>query len=571
MQCVYINKFRERCGNVSYNGLDVCVLHCAEENIEESNYKHYRKCFYNFFSKYIFEEVDKKIKEALTINDSLTLIEIQSRKNDLDMFSKLIKDIEEVEVSSSLQENLRKIDLIVNELKFPKDLIMDGFNSNAKIILKNLGKVFFIDCEFNTIGMLYAEFYYKNCKFNESLRITPFPDLKDGTEYRYEYCSFKASVDVTDSTHSNEINSNLFKECLFNGTVTLKNVDFKKNVFDFPKFDKDFIAGEIRRTYSEYKKYYIIKELKIDNCSFKLSLKFNGFDKENIDVLFKKGYHFEKKDLGISSIHIVDSKFESKFEMKNRILKDFKFENSNVKGIFDAFASEIEASYFYKSIFADFVGFEKVHFGIKNNYDKDYIDKFVYTTFMSFSNFRETVFNSGLDLERVNLKEHPNFLKSEVSQKNTNRESFRIIKHSFDSRGNNLEANRFFVQEMKAYKKELKNKGSKSEKLIFCANDVISSYGDSYLKPIVWLVSSLVVYTLLLNIHTYFFRSHEYLIHPYFNNFSLFINSAASNFLPLSRFLQSKSGFEFISLLFYIWFAILIWQVIVAVKRHTQR
>lgn len=577
MQCTYINKFRERCEHVSYNGLDVCVLHCAEKDIEESNYEHYRECFYNFFSKYIFEEVNKKLIEALSINDSLTMAEIQSRKNDLSMFSKLIKDIEEVEVSSSLKENLRKIDLTVYELKFPKDLVMNSFNSNAKIILKNLGKVLFVDCEFNTPSMaLYAEFYYENCRFNENIKISPFPDLKDGTKYRYKYCIFKDNVEVTDSTHSNEINSNLFKECLFNGTVVLKNVNFQKNVFDFPKFNKNFIAGGIRRTYSEYKKYYIIKELEIENCAFKLNFKFNGFDKENIDVLVEEGYHFEKKDLGISSIHIIDSKFNSKFEMKNRALKAFEFKNSNVKGIFDAFASEIEETYFYKSIFEDFAGFEKVYFGIKGNYKKEYIAEFIYTTFMSFSNFRETKFHSGLDFERVNLKENPNFLKATVSQENTNRETFRIIKHSFDSIGNQIEANRFFIMEMKKYKSDLKDAVSKSgdietksELLVLNLNEFFSYFGASYVRPTVILIVVTIPYAIMRYIHEWFYYDNIKSYPKFIEITGLFFNGFAKGFQPVSKFLVS--GMEFFSLLYYIAFSLLLWQIIVSVKRKVKR
>ena len=248
--------------------------------------------------------------------------------------------------------------------------------------------------------------------------------------------------------------------------------------------------------------------------------------------------------------------------------------NVTVDGLFDASDSSFIRAKFNRTRFLDVADFEGVRFGeINGKYLKSdqYVTIFKYVTFMTASNFKNTNFFYSLDFENVDLREQPNFLKSYVNSYNTNRETFRIIKHSFDSKGNNLEGNRFFVEEMKAYKRELNNEGSKWEKLIFFANDIISDFGRSYIRPIAWLVVSLILYTILLNAHASYFKNYQYFLHPYFDTFSVYANSAASNFLPFSRFLESKSGFELISLFFYIWFGILIWQIVVAVKRHTQR
>ena len=239
--------------------------------------------------------------------------------------------------------------------------------------------------------------------------------------------------------------------------------------------------------------------------------------------------------------------------------------------IFDAFNSQFIRFLSYKSIFIDFSGFEKVSFGSKGSVNDLYIARFVYTTFMSFSNFRGTKFLSGLDFENSNLKEQPNFLKTDISSENTNRETFRIVKYSFDARGNTLEANRFFVQEMKAFKNELKEEGNFWNKLVYNVNDLISEFGRNYIRAIIWLIISLILYTILLYLHDWYFDNFDYFIWGKLEWIWIFLNDIAKNFLPFSRFLESKSGFEFISLFFYIWFGILIWQIIVAVKRHTQR
>lgn len=75
--------------------------------------------------------------------------------------------------------------------------------------------------------------------------------------------------------------------------------------------------------------------------------------------------------------------------------------------------------------------------------------------------FRNAKFHKGVDLSKSNFNyvAGANFLGCEIEdnkkEKVTNRETFRVIKHCFDSIGNHLEANKFFAEEMKAKKREL--------------------------------------------------------------------------------------------------------------------
>uniref|UniRef100_UPI001919EC04 hypothetical protein n=1 Tax=Psychrobacter frigidicola TaxID=45611 RepID=UPI001919EC04 len=318
---------------------------------------------------------------------------------------------------------------------------------------------------------------------------------------------------------------------------------------------------------------------------------------------------------------IEGTKFNKKFELKNCIINDFIFEDSNVKGIFDVYKSSFVKARFYKSIFEEFAAFEQVVFGDGKSENKT---EFIYTTFKDFSNFRDTKFKSGLSFSKANLKQEPNFLNTEINTKDTDRETFRIIKQSFDDVGNKLEANKFFTEEMKAYKKELndikvmeieyirkikennkdvKIKKYKKDKVyeesrrarwVFNVNNFISEFGENYLRPIFILIISVFVYTVITVWNKWYFKSHVYFAsldwvnnaswskwyfesHDYFMSWkwfdaiSSFFNEFAVNILPFRVFIKDRNGIEFISLFFYIWFAILIWQIIIAVKRHTQR
>lgn len=361
----------------------------------------------------------------------------------------------------------------------------------------------------------------------------------------------------------------------------MKNIDFKETVFQLSDPLEKVSIGDIKKHFSEVKTNFKFKKINIENCNFESSFKLNGFDNEHLKRLELHGCNFAGDWLEIANLEVLDTEFNSKFELKNRVIKNLKFSNSNVEGIFDAFRSEIEKAYFYKSIFEDFAGFEKVHFGVQNNYSENYIAKFIYTTFMSFSNFRETVFYSGLDLERVNLKENPNFLKADISQKNTNRESFRIIKHSFDSVGNYIEANRFFIYEMKKYRSDLKFFEHPFKKFIICANWLISDFGLSYIRPLIILLISLWLFIEIQEIQNELYAqtinflssnsaNFDNSIVKAFDRVSYIANEGSKNIIPFNNLLGHKQGFEFISLLFYIWFSVLIWQIVVSIKRHTQ-
>ena len=72
------------------------------------------------------------------------------------------------------------------------------------------------------------------------------------------------------------------------------------------------------------------------------------------------------------------------------------------------------------------------------------------------------------------------------------------------------------------------------------------------------------------NFYEMFYKTDIYSLPRDISMISDFLNNSARGFFPFSRFVEKRKGFEFISLLFVIWFAILTWQIIVAVKRNTQ-
>ena len=101
-------------------------------------------------------------------------------------------------------------------------------------------------------------------------------------------------------------------------------------------------------------------------------------------------------------------------------------------------------------------------------------------------------------------------------------------------------------------------------------NEKISNFGQSYIRPISWIVIAGFVYMALI-------KGYEsnllYRIVPSANSgvesVAHVANSFAKAVLPFQRLL--KEGMEFVSLMFYVVFSSLVWQTIVAVKRQTKR
>ena len=123
---------------------------------------------------------------------------------------------------------------------------------------------------------------------------------------------------------------------------------------------------------------------------------------------------------------------------------------------------------------------------------------------------------------------------------------------------------------MSKYKQVLNEKPLNQEKLIFWLNEKTSNFGQSYLLPIFWIVFFSVIYYLLVLGHE---SNLLYELVPTANevisSVSNVFNGIAANIIPFKKLL--REGMEFISLVFYVIFASLIWQTIVAVKRHTRR
>lgn len=393
-----------------------------------------------------------------------------------------------------------------------------------------------------------------------------------------------------------------------------------------------------------YKDIQYFEGIYIEKSEFDSNFKINGIDIDYVEEKLKKitnNYNIIsiKEMYGIFNINILsieETKFNKKFELKKCVVDDFNFKDSNIKGIFDVYRSSFIKSRFYKSIFEEFAAFEQVVFGDRKIENKT---ELIYTTFKDFSNFRNTIFKSGLSFSKANFKQEPNFLNTDINLKGTDRETLRIVKNSFEKNNNKIETNRFFIYEMNSYREEMKEEIYNNilyKKIIEANNKIIdyvadcnnsffiiffisiitsiciifififflvripvfifnficnnfnlyfkylvvninyfiSGFGESYIRPVMIFLFSIGLYTYIERVHKSIFEGNSslkgFLTQDWVVLISDFLNDCALNVPLFSKALENKSGIEFISLLFFIWFGILTWQIIVAVKRNTQ-
>lgn len=488
------------CNLASYVDDEKCILHCE---------------------KHEYEVDIKRIGFLNSFYDTLLNLILQSIKKDKFKIESLVKYFRnEIDEKHALpfEEYLSNQTFIFKDIYFPQSKSSDSFEYRK--LLNKLGNIHFDNCKFATeyINFLHPKCFFENCKFDNGLVIYNLKLLRNADNILFQECEFNNEVSSFGENEKYTIDEALFKNCTFTKLI-LKNTILKKTIFNNTK---DFSESII--------------SIEISSCTIKDRFLLNNHSVEYVDIL--------------------DSVFEDKFELKKaRNIESISINNCQFKGLVDCYNSNFDEAYIYKSIFSEFVGFEHCRFGINDERCDNCSIAFHYVTFLNFVNMRNTNFISGLDMSNTNLKEYPNFLGSHIHRLNTNKETFRIIKYSFDKVGNTSEANKYFSYEMAKEMHETVFFKSPAKKIMLLFSLVISNFGQWYLLPLFWIM-------IVLPFHEYIMTNCT------FDNLNT-LNKIVKNILPIKRFLNE--GMEFISLLFYITYSVLIYHFIISVKRVTKR
>lgn len=506
----------DKCNLETYND-DKCILHC-EKHDYSTDFRDigFLNAFYDALLTYIIQSLENKGTDDRFHSENLRAYFTENQPKDRE----------------ALEHYIKKQVVVFSNIFFPQSKDIDSFE--YKKVLRKLGKVWFNYCEFSIdyLDLDEVECFFQDCKFHNGLLLYNFKILKNESDVLFQQCEFKNRVTSFSEESKKSIEASLFVDCVFT-KIEFENTIFKKPIFD------------------NYKGFQnSLEDFEMNGCIIEDRFVFNNHT--------------------MKSINIQDTVFNEKFELKKSTVTNFSIINSNFKGLVDCYNSYFEEFYIHKSIFEEFVGFEYCRFGKYKRKCENCSARFQYATFLNFVNMRNTKFISGLDMSDANLKEYPNFLGTVINPINTNKETFRIVKYSFDKVGNTSEANRFFSYEMAKDRQETFFWDNPEKKIMLTFNYLISNFGQSYLVPFIWICILMIIQKLsfdFIGTHTMvdLFPRYHYVPEWILNE----LNGLVINIVPLKRFL--KEGMEFVSLLFFIAYSVLIYHFIIAVKRVTKR
>jgi len=448
---------------------DKCILHCSKGDYTKDSLKHN---FLESFTDTLIDYILDKIHEYKKENEFPDKVRLKVYLNGTDKERYRVN-----EISSFLKSK----EIVFASIIFPDHKSSD--TNDYEKVLDKIGGVRFDLCEFysSNLNLRNTEVFFQQCIFHKNWYLHNHKVLENDRNVLYLSCKFREDVSTMfELNEKPELVSPIFSDCYLEKNLIIEEVVFKNRLF----------------MNTEYKPLFI-KNISLYKCTFE-------------DKFILNNYIIEK-------FTSTDSFFNEKVEFKNNKVTNFEVNNTNFSKLVDCYNTNYQKFQIKKSIFDDFVNFEKCEFGSnKDPINKEYVAVFRYATMMSFINFRHAKFHSGLDLEHINLKEPPNFHNAVVSSHNSNRETFRIIKYSFDKVGNYIEANEFYEMEMTKLKEELKLQKKKAPYILLRTYELTSEYGKNYIRPIILTITFSCIYWL-------FILGYEnnllYSIYPPFNSY----------------------------------------------------
>lgn len=523
---------RKGCERPPEEGFEECILHCEKPTDIDSMDDHLYQRFYAEFLDYVVSRV----------RSSRALIhQAQRQELFLNFFSA------DDDVSEKAKRAMGDLSCEVNGIEFPAarelnfDLSSESHpprirKSSHRTILQRMKDIRFVKCGFrdSEIPIPGANVNFVGCKFFKHVELDEFSMLENQNDVLFDFCQFYDGFSAYRKDKDRvRYDCQLFNECTFNGIIMFNNIEFEEP-----------ILLSIHR--NENKESH----LQIIDCEFESSFSLD---------------HSQSNSFLVG--HCV---FASKFDIRELETDDFNIDSSEFRGFANCIEMECGSFWISNCKFQNVLACGSSSFGVAEESTHARMD---YTTFNDLLNLRNTKFKKGLDIETINLKSPPNFLNTDINSKGSNRETFRIIKDSFDKVGNHTEANRFFAEEMRKLMEEVSFQKNPFKKSLLWINFGVSNFGQNYVLPIVWFVVTLIAFTQIRRSQTRsildFPDEEEARIAGFAKSFSGYLNEMASNIKPFQRFLVE--GMEFVSLIFYIIFIALIYQTVVALKRHVRR
>jgi len=275
-----------------------------------------------------------------------------------------------------------------------------------------------------------------------------------------------------------------------------------------------------------------------NDCTFndKIYL-YNPYDVNKIDNIelldfsnctIKQSFHMDYSTMDkcpISQINIQNTIFHKEFKINNCNIEYIILYHNVFKDIVELNDNILKFQDLTKNTFNSITSFLDTTFKGNTNFEDDVFEKLVL--------FRNATFMNKLNLENTIFKDEANFLNLKNKDGNKleaenieNRETARIIKHSFDKIGNIIEANKYYAFEMEKREEELKFKDNPLDWLVFKLHKISSNHSQNWILPLLWIF--------IIGINTYL-RGKGYLKCKDCNQFFTIFSNVDKNVLIVSE------------------------------------
>lgn len=305
----------------------------------------------------------------------------------------------------------------------------------------------------------------------------------------------------------------VFRSCKFQDRVQISAKEFQQYVaILYCELHGDItIRGHFKDDF-EIANIESDKRLFFNGCVFDEEAKISSVKQDKFCVTIEGGeYHnLVIRNNHIDSLYIAESKFH-KLKIFEQEVKKLTFENNDFEEDSRILFENIVTDFFYMTQLTQDSKFIRMdHITVKEE------------LLLSKNEFKNTYFND-FNIEDCKIAKiektsfidaHLNSFKwGNISRLDASKDMFRQLKFVNDKQGNIIEANNFYVMEMKKHNDELKEKFAHKpwifwqDKLIFWINENISDFSRSWFLPLVWFVMIGVLFVFGIQVYDHGLKS----------------------------------------------------------------
>ena len=472
----------------------------------------------------------------------------------------------------------------------------EKFNEEEKNLTNDEQKcILHCDKEDNFVSDFQIKFFIKNIhnklkdKIDYTFESVIFSDLKMScitngkVKLRFKNCKFYGIVNKLESVQSftkciffkdihlslrmNNL-STLFTNCEFNSNIELGNSNLNCQVFDNCKFsststleiynskffntffvNNNLLPSRIMLQESTFSKNFNIRHKKneismsIQDCYF--DEEFSVWGCENVKKICMHRCKFN------GSLNIVNNSINDLNISQFLIEEDASFENNKINKVFCRNITFHNFASFRNSYFDSDLDLITIHFKKKVSFSDSVVKGKL--------NLRDTIFNDEVNFIGIS-KTNAKLITVNVK----NRETARKIKDSFERQNNIIEANKYYAVEMKEREKELNIIKNPFDWLVFKVHRWSSNHSQNWLLPLVWIF---IISYLVTSIKTTYGIFETIL----YNIFIFGVFDKMANVINPFSIMTRGEILTFNMLFLKVIIAYLIYQFIVSIRQNTRR